>query len=92
MTSGDCTSCPVGKVISGTGCTLSTKPTVVVLELIIDTTDEGVTTEDVKREIEGMLGIVVTVIEISKGVFEITTTDGTDAETLVNAINNICRK
>jgi riboflavin synthase len=81
MTSGACTSCPAGKIISGTGCV---DGVVIVIEI------DGTTEEDLKKEIEGMLGIVVTVVEISESVFEITVTDDATATDLVSATRH-CR-
>jgi riboflavin synthase len=81
MTSGACTSCPTGKVISGTGCAGGV---VVVIEI------DGTTEDDLKKEIEDTLGIVVTVVEISEGVFEVTVTNDTIADQLVKT-TDICR-
>jgi hypothetical protein len=60
--------------------------TVVVIEIEGDTTED-----DLKNEIESMLGVQVTVIEISKGVFVITIDNATIASEFVSIVNNICR-
>jgi hypothetical protein len=43
--------------------------------------------DELQREIESILGSAVVVVGIDKGTFEITVTDGTIAETLVDIIH-----
>jgi hypothetical protein len=92
MTSGACTSCPALMKLSGGGCEAcpakswsdgttatcaaiaSDSSVVIIIEF---TTEE--TAEDVKREIEQVLGVDVSVVLIEKGKFEVTVTGGGDA-------------
>ena len=82
---GECTSCPSGKVVSGTGCV---DGTVVVIEMNSNTT---ITEEDIANEIKQILGTnQVTVVEVNKGTFEVTLIDINSAQRLINIID-ICR-
>jgi hypothetical protein len=84
VTTKACTSCPSGWLDVGTGCVDG--GVIVVIEI-----DGDATAEDLKKEIQDRLGIQVTVIEIIKGVFEITVTDDTIATNLVDMVSNVCR-
>ena len=77
---GECTSCPSGKVVSGTGCV---DGTVVVIEMNSNTT---ITEEDIANEIKKIMGVDVTVIEVNKGTFEVTLTDIKSAQRIINVI------
>ena len=78
---GECTSCPSGKVVSGTGCV---DGTTVIITFFTDTTT--ITEEDIANEIKKIMGVDVTVIEVNKGTFEVTLTDTTKANQLINTI------
>ena len=82
---GECTSCPSGKVVSGTGCV---DGTVVVIEV---NSNKTITEEDIANEIKKIMGVDVTVIEVNKGTFEVTLTDITKANQLISTID-VCRK
>jgi hypothetical protein len=66
--------------IIGTGCV---DGVIVVIEI-----DGDASADDIRKEIVGILGVEVTVIEVSKGVFEISGINDATAQHLVDIIHD----
>jgi hypothetical protein len=94
-----CADCPAGTWSEGGGtaatCTAigSSSHVVIIIEFIIDSSDDQTTAEDVKHEIERVTGVDVVVVMIEKGKFEVTVVggDAIDATDLAKKLADIQR-
>jgi hypothetical protein len=74
-----CTSCPSGMIPNERGCI---NGVTIVIKI-----DGDVDVDELQREIESILGSAVVVVGIDKGIIEVTVTDGTIADTLMDIIH-----